>query len=79
MGVAGICLIRLRALRPRGLPAWIGLTSENAAHRIAVELEEDGQPCEGVYIPRRDTDRRVNTLVGGRLFPARGTSMRDSR
>jgi hypothetical protein len=69
MGVAGICLIRLRALRPRGLPAWIGLTSENAAHRIAVEWEEDGRPREGVYIPRRDTDRRINTLVGGRLFP----------
>src|SRR5450631_100992 len=35
--VAGICLIRLVKLRPVGAPRWAGLTSENAAHRIAVE------------------------------------------
>ena len=27
-GVAGICLIRLGSLRPVGLPAWIGPTTE---------------------------------------------------
>ncbi len=36
-GMAGICLIRLEQVRPRGLPAFVGLSSENAAHRIAVE------------------------------------------
>jgi len=40
--------------------------SENAVHRIAVSWG-DGQ--EGVYIPRRDSNSRFNTLVGGRLFP----------
>ena len=34
-GIAGICLIRLKQLRPRFLPAFTGLSSENAAHRIA--------------------------------------------
>lgn len=69
MGIAGICLIRLRRLRPRGLPKQIGLSSENAAHRIAVEWEEAGQLREGVFIPRRDTSSRLNGLAGGRLFP----------
>lgn len=68
-GVVGVCLIRLREVRPRPLPSWLGLSSENAAHRIAVEWDEMGVIREGVYIPRRDTNSRVNTLVGGRLFP----------
>jgi len=68
-GVAGICLIGLRAVRPRGLPAAVGLASENAAHRVAVEWDERGATRRGVYIPRRDTSSRVNAAVGGRLFP----------
>jgi hypothetical protein len=67
--IAGICLIRLANARPRGLPAGLGLRSENAAHRIAVEWDADGTSHEGVYIPRRDSDSRVNTWVGGRVFP----------
>lgn len=69
MGMAGICLIRLKQIRPRALPAPLGFTSENAAHRIAVEWEEHGNYREGVYIPRRDTASTFNTLIGGRLFP----------
>jgi hypothetical protein len=69
MGIAGICLIRLKQVHPRALPAALGLTSENAAHRIAVEWEEKGAYREGVYIPRRDTSSRFNALIGGRLFP----------
>jgi hypothetical protein len=68
-GIAGICLIRLEHIRPKGLPAFLGLSSENAAHRIAVEWDEDGEGREGVYIPRRDTGSRLNELAGGRLFP----------
>src|SRR6201997_2099537 len=63
-GVAGICLIRLKHIRPRFLPAWLGLSSENAAHRIAVEWEQGGQTREGVFIPRRDTSSRLNALAG---------------
>jgi hypothetical protein len=68
-GMAGVCLIRLKHIRPRFLPSFLGLSSENAAHRIAVEWEHDGEIKEGVFIPRRDTSSRLNTLVGGKLFP----------
>jgi uncharacterized protein DUF2071 len=68
-GMAGVCLIRLKNIRPRFLPPVVEISSENAAHRIAVEWDEDGQPREGVFIPRRDTSSRLNTLLGGRLFP----------
>jgi hypothetical protein len=68
-GIAGICLIRLTAIRPRGFPALIGLSSENAAHRSAVEWDERDGVRTGVYIRRRDTNSRLNVLVGGRLFP----------
>lgn len=67
-GMAGICLIRLEQARPGWMPAVFGLTSENAAHRIAVEWERRGKQYEGVFIPRRDTSSRVNVLIGGRLF-----------
>jgi len=69
MAIAGICLIRLKSLRPGTLPASLGLSSENAAHRIAVEWEENGQRREGVYIPMRHTSSHFNTLAGGKLFP----------
>lgn len=68
-GIGGICLIRLKAVRPRFLPLPWGIGSENAAHRFAVEWEEDSQVREGVYIPRRDTNSRLNTWAGGTLFP----------
>jgi hypothetical protein len=67
--VAGICLIRLENIRPRRFPSLLGLSSENAAHRIAVTWEDDGGAHEGVYIPRRDTGSLVNHFAGGRLFP----------
>ena len=68
-GMAGVCLIRLKHIRPRFFPAFLGISSENAAHRIAVEWDQDGKQGEGVFIPRRDTSSRLNTLVGGSLFP----------
>ena len=68
--IVGICLIRLAAVRPRGVPPWITLGSENAAHRIAVEWEDDaGVLREGVYVPRRDTSSCVVSMLGGRVFP----------
>lgn len=68
--IAGICLIRLEHIRPSGFPGWMGISSENAAHRIAVEWDDvDGQPREGVFIPRRDTGSRLNHFAGGRIFP----------
>ncbi len=68
-GLAGVCLLRLRRLRPVGFPAWVGVASENASHRIAVEWDSADGPREGVYITRRDTASTLNRLAGGRIFP----------
>lgn len=67
--IGGICLIRLKKVRPKLLPIPIGIGSENAAHRIAVTWEVKGQTKEGVYIPRRDTDSLLNSFAGGTIFP----------
>lgn len=68
--IGGICLIQLDHIRPKGLPAFMGICSENSAHRVAVEWEdENGKSLEGVFVPRRDTGSRLNHLAGGRIFP----------
>lgn len=68
--LVGICLIRLEHIRPLGLPSFLGIASENAAHRIAVEWTDlEGVVREGVYIPRRDSGSWLNRLGGGRIFP----------
>ncbi len=67
--IAGICLIRLGDMRPVHFPRWMGLTSENAAHRVAVEWDTPTGPQTGVYIPRRDSDSWVNIALGGRIYP----------
>src|SRR5262245_19594709 len=68
-GMAGICLIRLTGIGPRWLPDRVGIGSENAAHRVAVEWDDHGTTRSGVYIPRRDSSSLLNRLAGGRLFP----------
>lgn len=65
--IVGICLIRLEHMRPAGMPAALGITSENAAHRVAVEWDDRAQ--EGVFVLRRDTDSLLNRIAAGRLFP----------
>jgi hypothetical protein len=75
-GMAGICLIGLGNLRPAGVPGVLGLRTENAAHRIAVEWNDETGRRQGVYIPRRDTNSALVRALGGRLFPGvhrRGT------
>ena len=68
--LVGICLIRLEQIRPAGLPGLLGLSSENGAHRIAVEwTDAAGNQREGVFIPRRDTGSLMTRLAGGRIFP----------
>ena len=69
VGMVGICLIRLQKVRPAFLPSWFGISSENAAHRTAVEWDDNGTVRDGVYVRRRDTDSWLNSLAGGRLFP----------
>lgn len=68
--IVGVCLIRLEEIRAAGLPAFLGIASENAAHRFAVTwIDDQGREQEGVYIPRRDTGSLLNHLAGGRIFP----------
>jgi uncharacterized protein YqjF (DUF2071 family) len=68
-GMAGICLIRLKHVRPRFVPRWLGVSSENAAHRVAVEWDDGGVVRQGVYVRRRDTNSWLNAVGGGRVFP----------
>src|ERR1035441_3297498 len=61
---------QLLQIRPAGMPDALGLASENAAHRIAVEwTDAGGVEREGVFIPRRDTGSFLNRVAGGRIFP----------
>ena len=77
--IGGVCLIRLEQVRPAGLPGALGLSSENAAHRIAVEWTDGaGIQREGVFIPRRDTGSLLNLVGGGRVFPGEHHSARFS-
>lgn len=69
--IVGVCLIRLKNIKPKGFPDFMGVSSENGAHRIAVEWDENGETKEGVYVPRRDTSSRLNAFAGGRVFPGK--------
>src|SRR4051812_8512019 len=68
--ILGACLIRLERIRPKASKGAWGLTSENAAHRVAVEWKQpNGEMAEGVYIFRRDTNSWLNYGLGGKIFP----------
>lgn len=67
--IAGVCLIRLEKLRPKGLPSGVGISSENMAHRIAIRYASKNGTKPGVFIWRRETDRKMVQLLGGRVFP----------
>ena len=66
--LGGVCLVRLGRLRPVGMPDWSGMTSENAACRLAVQWLDGGQIRDGVYIPERVTDSALHAVLGGRIF-----------
>jgi hypothetical protein len=67
--VGGVCFIRLGSLRPNHSPAALGITTENVAHRFAVEWDDDAGTQVGVFISRRDTNSRITALAGDRIFP----------
>lgn len=69
--VGGVCFIRLANTRPAYLPRFLGIRSENVAHRYAVEWDDQNETRTGVYVPRRDTDSLLTSIAGGRLFPGR--------
>jgi hypothetical protein len=67
--VAGVCIIGLQDVRPGWLRPRVGFSSENAAHRVAVEWEQGGRLRSGVYIVERHSSSLIPVLGGGRLFP----------
>ena len=67
--IVGVCLIRLENLRPHRVPGPLGLSSENLAHRVAIQYPASDGIRPGVFVWRRETDRRLLELLGGRLFP----------
>jgi hypothetical protein len=86
--MVGVCLIRLEHLRPAAVLGMdVGLTSENAAYRVAVLWSDaaSGEKRHGVYIIRRDTSSSLQHALGARLFPGQycrsrfGVSDREGR
>lgn len=67
--LGGFCVLGLDGIRPRWLSTRVGLRSENAAHRIAVEWDEHGSVRTGVFILERHSSAWHPVLFGGRLFP----------
>jgi len=67
--IGGFCVLGLDAIRPRWFSARLGLRSENAAHRIAVEWDEGDTVRTGVFILERHSSAWHPVLFGGRLFP----------
>jgi hypothetical protein len=67
--VAGVCMIGLQSVRPAWLRPRIGFRTENVAHRIAVEWDEDGRTRVGVYVAERHSSALLPVIAGGRLFP----------
>ena len=65
----GVCFIRLAHTRLPHFPSGVGLRTENAAHRFAVEWGDPNSGRQGVYVPRRDTNSRFASWSGGRVFP----------
>lgn len=67
--VGGVCFIRMGGLRLAHLPRAAGITSENVAHRFAVEWDDAQGSHAGVYVPRRETSSHIAAAVGRHVFP----------
>lgn len=67
--VAGVCVLGLTAIRPGFVGPRLGLRSENAAHRMAVEWDEGGQMQHGVFVFQRHSSSWMPVALGGRAFP----------
>lgn len=64
---AGLCILRLRGVGLKGTPNIFRIASENAAHRFLVRWRAGEKMTHGVYIPRRDTDSKLNAWLAGGL------------
>jgi uncharacterized protein YqjF (DUF2071 family) len=68
--VAGMSLIRLEQIRPRGLAPIVGLAIENMAHWVAVTAPVEDGRVSAFFVLRRDTESRLVATLGGPLFSA---------
>jgi hypothetical protein len=65
---AGVCLVEMRGMRPRGLPARLGFADHEAVYRLIVEYESPtlGR-LRGIVAPRSDAAHPL-IVVGGRFL-----------
>jgi hypothetical protein len=62
-GFVAVALVQTRALRPRGLPAWLGQDFFLIGYRIFVRYTTPaGKRLRGLYILHSQTDRRMALL-----------------
>lgn len=67
--VGGVCMIALSEVRPGWMRPALGVSTENAAHRFAVEWDEGDRVRRGVYVTERHSSALIPVIGGGRLFP----------
>lgn len=76
VGVAGVCVFRVRGFHHRLLPTILQNVSENIVYRVGVEWTEDQKLCAGVYTLRQETSSLLKSTLerrtswGTRLFHA---------
>jgi len=64
-GFLAIALVQTEALRPRGLPAWLGNDFFLSGYRIFTRFHRrSGPTLRGLRILRSDTDRRRMAVLG---------------
>ena len=63
-----VVIVRLRGMRPRPLPAWMGVSYWHAAYRLYVRFPRPHeQPVEGLYFVRSDCDSHLVHVLGNLL------------
>src|SRR5438270_12511526 len=63
-----IVVCRIRAMRPKGFPAFAGFSYWHIAYRLYVRIyPRTGPPIEGIYFPRSDCNSRLMSLMGNLL------------
>lgn len=60
-----VAMVRTRALRPRGVPSWLGSDFFLIGYRVFVRyVNRTGRSMRGLYILRSETDRRRMAWLG---------------
>lgn len=66
--IVGICLIRLKNIKPKGFPDFVGVNSENGAHRIAVEWDDGPDIKSGRVYPQERYVFKIERYGWGSVF-----------